>query len=109
MAIAKKQNLIIRYLTPFGLKQLADLLIVAASVLIVVGLNTNQTVLVVALVVYSLASLLAIVKCLTVLLSKINRASPVYKNAFVNFVVMTVILAISVLTLIWAMNNYYNV
>jgi len=102
MAIAKKQNLIARYFTPFGLKQLTDLLILVASILIIVGLATTQTVLVIAFCIYALASLLAIAKCCAILFSKINRASPVYKSAFTNIIVMGVIFAISIVALIWA-------
>ncbi|MCL1945400.1 MAG: hypothetical protein FWF56_06335 [Firmicutes bacterium] len=107
MAVAKKQNLLIRYLTPFGLKQFADFLMVVASILIIVGLNTNQTVMTVAIVIYIVASLIAIIKCLTIVLGGINKHSPVYKGAKVNLIIMVIIFLISVLTLIYCMLYYY--
>ncbi|MDR1138370.1 MAG: hypothetical protein LBK70_00645 [Clostridiales bacterium] len=108
MAIAKRQNILMRYLTPFGLKQLADLLIVVASMLIIVGINTNETVMTIALVLYILGSVLAISKCLTILFGNINRRSPVYKSARVNAIVMGVILILSILGLILSIGWYYG-
>lgn len=101
-AKTKKQNFIAAYFTPFGLRQICDFLMLGGAVVLIVGLCLNNLVLTVGLGIYILASFIAVIRSLTVLLSKINKRSPEYKNAIVNIVIMGVILALSIFGFVWS-------
>jgi hypothetical protein len=108
MAMIKKRNAFVRYFVPLRLKAIADILIIAGSILLIIGLNTNQTVLVIGLGLYTVASALAVMDCFRVLLSGVNKRAPVYKRALVNLIIMAVILGLSIFALIWGINHYYS-
>ncbi|MDR3021111.1 MAG: hypothetical protein LBU60_00290 [Clostridiales bacterium] len=104
MALTKKPNLIVRYFTPFGLKQVADVLMVVATIVAIVGLSTsNEQVLIVGFVFYMLASAIAVLMCLRVLKSGINKRAPAYKSAYLNIIIMSVVLVVSIFALIRGM------
>lgn len=108
MANTKKQNIIARYFSDFGLRQICDILMIIGAITLIVGLfislasvSVALTILTVGLCIYIVASVLALVRTVLVLCSKINHRSHEYKRAIVNTVIMAVILALSVFGLIY--------
>jgi len=108
MAKTKRINPVFRYFVPFGMRQISDCLILVASVLIIVGFVTNQTVTIVGLSCYLLASILALYRCIRVLTSGINKRSPEYRSAFVNAIFMAIIFLVAVFALIMSIFWYYG-
>ncbi len=102
-ARAKKQNFIVRYFSDFGLRQICDFLMLAGAIVIIVGLCTEQIVLTVGLGIYILAAAIAVLRSVKVLLSGINHRAPEYKNAVVNVIIMSVILALAVFGFVWSL------
>lgn len=98
----KKKNVFVRYFTPFGLRQVCDLVMLAGFILLIVGLCTNDGVLLAGFICYALGALGAIVRCCLVLFSKnINHRDPAYKSAIINVVIMGVLFALAVFGLVW--------
>lgn len=103
MAKAKKQNFIAAYFSDFGLRQICDFLMLAGAIVLIVGLCTTEIVLTIGFGIYAVASAIAIIRSVTVLLSKINHRAPEYKNAIVNTIVMSVIFALTVFGFIFSL------
>ena len=85
MANTKKQNIIARYFSDFGLRQICDILMIIGAITLIVGLfislasvSVSLTILTVGLCIYIVASVLALVRTVLVLCSKINHRSPEY-------------------------------
>lgn len=98
----KKQNIFVRYFTPFGLRQICDLVMLVGVVLLIVGLFNLDGVLLAGFICYAVGSGLSIVRCCMVLFSKtINHRDPAYKAAIVNVVIMGVLFALAVFGLVW--------
>lgn len=101
--IRKKRNPFVAYFKPFGLRQICDLLMLAGFVLLIVGLCTTEVVLIVGFSIITAAALIAIIRCVLVLIDKeINHRAPSYKNARINVIIMSVFFALSLFGLIWA-------
>jgi hypothetical protein len=96
------KNFIAAYFTPFGLRQICDLLMLAGAIVIIVGLSIeNLTVITVGIGIYIAASLIAIIRSVRVFLAKdLNRRSPEYRNALINVIIMSVILIVAVLAIL---------
>lgn len=103
MAKAKKKNFIAAYFSNFGLRQICDILMLIGAVMIIVGLCSTELVLTIGFGIYAVASALAIVRAVLILVSGINHRAPEYKNAIVNVCVMSVIFALSVFGFIWSL------
>ncbi|MDE6201505.1 MAG: hypothetical protein K2M47_06495 [Clostridiales bacterium] len=102
MAIKKKKNIFVRYFTPFGLRQVCDLVMLVGVVLLIVGLATVDGVLLAGFIAYAIGSGLSVARCCMVLFSKkINHRDPAYKAAIVNTVIMGVLFALAVFGLVW--------
>ena len=102
MATKKKKNVFVRYFTPFGLRQVCDLVMLVGAILIFVGLLTVDGVLIAGFISYVLGSCLSLVRCCMVLFSKkINHRDPAYKAAIINAVIMGVLFALAVFGLVW--------
>lgn len=102
MAVKRKKNIFVRYFTPFGLRQVCDLVMLIAAILIFVGLFTVDGVLLAGFIGYVLGSGLSLIRCGMVLFSKkINHRDPAYKAAIVNAVIMGVLFALAVFGLVW--------
>ncbi len=108
MKNAHKKNAFARYFTPFGLRQICDILMLVGAITLIVGLCINnnnlkvcEIILLIGLAIYILASVIAIVRAVLVLTSKINHRAPEYKRAIANTVIMSVILALAVFGLIY--------
>lgn len=101
-AKTKKRNPFAAYFTPFGLKQLCDILMLGGAVVVLVGIFVSDIVIAVGLGIFAVASAIAIIRSVKVLLSKINKRSPEYKNAVINTVVMSVFFALSLFGFIYS-------
>lgn len=107
----EKKNVFVRYFKPFGLKQICDILMVLGAALLIAGLFTAigsvsaaYIVLDIGLGVYIVASAIAVLRAVFVLVDKtVNHRSPQYKRAVVNVVVMSVIFAIAVFGLLYSL------
>ena len=99
----KKKNAFVRYFTPFGLRQVCDIVMLVGAILIIVGLCVSDGVLIAGFVCYALSAACAIVRCCLVLFSKnVNHRDPAYKSAIINTVVMGVLFALAVFGIVWA-------
>lgn len=103
-----KKNFLVRYFTPFGLRQVCDILMIVAAIMLIVGLSVacntkpvNDVVLLIGLCIYVLASALSLITPVKTLFSKINHRAPEYKRALTNTVVFGIIFALSVFALIY--------
>ena len=98
----KKKNIFVRYFTPFGLRQVCDIMMLVGFVLLIVGLATVDGVLIAGFICYAIAAGISIARCCLVLFSKtINHRDPAYKSAIINVVIMGVLFALAVFGLIW--------
>ena len=103
MAVKKKRNAFVRYFTPFGLRQVSDLVMFVGFVLLIVGLCTVDEVLLAGFICCALGVGIAIARCCLVLFSKtINHRDPAYKAAIVNVSIMGVLFALAVFGIVWA-------
>lgn len=96
----------------FGYETLYTLLMLAAAIVIIVALclsgnSDNYSIfnilMAVGCGVYALASVMALIKSIIVLFSKINHRAPEYKRAITITVVTGLILIVSVFGLVWAL------
>lgn len=102
MAVKKKRNAFVRYFTPFGLRQVCDLLMLVGFVLLIVGLCTVDGVLLAGFICYAVGAAMSIARCCLVLFSKtINHRDPAYKSAIINVSIMGVLFALAVFGLVW--------
>lgn len=102
MAVKKKRNAFVRYFTPFGLRQVCDLVMLVGFVLLIVGLCTVDGVLLAGFICYAVGAGMSIARCCLVLFSKtINHRDPAYKSAIINVSIMGVLFALAVFGLIW--------
>lgn len=103
MAIArKKRNVFVRYFTPFGLRQVCDLIMLVGFILLIVGLCTVEGVLLAGFICYALGAGLSVARCCMVLFSKnVNHRDPAYKSAIINVSIMGVLFALAVFGFIW--------
>ena len=105
----KKTNIFARYFANFGLRQICDILMVLGALTLLVGLfvsisasRASVVILTVGLCIYVVGCILALVRTISVLVSKkINHRSPEYKKAIVNTVIMGIIFALAVFGLIY--------
>lgn len=102
-AKAKKRNFIQAYFSNFGIRQICDFLMLGGAIVLIVGICVSEIVITVGLGIYMVAALLAIVRSVLVLVSKINHRSPEYKNAIINTVIMGVIFALALAGFIYSL------
>ncbi len=102
MAVKKKRNVFVRYFTPFGLRQVCDLVMLVGVVLLIVGLFNYDAILLAGFICYAAGAAISVVRCCTVLFSKkINHRDPAYKSAIINAAIMGVLLALAIFGIIW--------
>lgn len=94
-AKAKKKNFIQLYFSNFGIRQICDFLMVGAAIVMFVGFFLDDLIITIGLGIYVVASLIAIIRSVRVLVSDINHKAPVYKNAVANVVIMGLIFALA--------------
>ena len=98
----KKQNIFVSYFKPFGIKQVCDFVMLAGLVLLIVGLCTNDSVLLAAFICYAVAAAGAIALCVKILITTENHRDPKFKSAIINVAIMGVLFALALFGLIWA-------
>lgn len=103
MAANKKGNVFVRYFTPFGLRQICDLLMLVGVVLLIVGLCTVDGVLLAGFICYMIGAAVSIVRCCLVLFSGIKHRDPAYKSAVINTAIMGVLFALALFGMIWTL------
>lgn len=102
MAVKKKRNIFVEYFTPFGLRQVCDLVMLVGVILLIVGLCTVEGVMLAGFVCYALGTGGAIARCCLVLFSPtINHRDPVYKSAIINTVLMGILFVLAVFGIFW--------
>ncbi|MCH5158524.1 MAG: hypothetical protein J1F33_04940 [Clostridiales bacterium] len=97
----KKKNIIVRYFTPFGLKQTCDMVMLVGFVLLIVGLCTNEAVLLAGFICYCVGALASVALCVKILVTTKNHRDPAFKNALINVAIMGVLFALSLFGLLW--------
>ena len=100
----KKKNMFVEYFTPFGLKQLCDVTMIAAAIVLIVGLSVHVYTPIVALVgsvLMSLGGLFALFRTIPVFFSGKNKRSMAFKNAVINTVIMGIIFGLAIFTTIF--------
>ena len=99
----KNKNIFTAYFTPFGLRQICDILIFASIIVIFVGIFTVDLVTVIGFSLFALACVLAMFRAIRVMVRKdINKRSPEYKNALINVIIMGILLIIAVLGILFS-------
>ena len=104
MAKKKQQNALVRYFVPFGIKQLSDILMLAASIVLIVGLCIYEklpVLIVVGLGIFVVCAVLSLIKSVTVMCSAKNRRSPEFKNAISSLIIVAIMFVLAVFGLIW--------
>jgi len=102
----KKQNAFVRYFTPFGLRQLCEMVLLLAAVITILGLallggRVTSAVLPIGLILFIIGGLIAVVRAVLVLTGGVNRRSPEFKRAIVNIIIMGLVVAMAALALFW--------
>lgn len=100
----RRKNAFVRYFTPFGLRQVCDIVLLIAAIVVIVGMSiykTTDTVLIVGLALFLAGSLLAVYRSSKILFSGINKRSPEFKSAIVNTAIMGVVTVIAILGLVF--------
>jgi len=97
----KQKNILVRYLTPFGLRQIGDIIIfILAPIMTILGMilfeRVTHYVLPVGLGLFILGFSIALFRSLTVLLTTKNKRAPEYKRAIVNSIIMGVLLILAI-------------
>ena len=101
----KKQNFVAAYFSHFGLRQICDLCMLIGGIILIVGLCTNDLVAAVGLGFYIVATALAIIRSVKVLVSGINKRSPEYTSSVINVIIMSLIFALAVFGFVWAITS----
>lgn len=102
MAVKKKQNVFVRYFTPFGLRQVCDILMLIGTVLLIVGLFNLDGVLLAGFIVYMVGSGASVARCCLTLFGTTNHRDPAFKAAIINVAIMGVLFALSVFGMVWS-------
>lgn len=97
----KKQNIFVQYFTPFGIRQVCDFVMLAGFVLLIVGLCTNDGVLLAGFICYCVGAAVSIARCCITLFGTKNHRDPAFKSAIINVSIMGVLFALSLFGLIW--------
>ena len=97
----KKQNVFVSYFKPFGIKQVCDFVMLAGLVLLIVGLCTNDSVLLAGFICYAVAAAGAVALCVKILITTKNHRDPRFKSAIINVSIMGVFFALALFGLIY--------
>jgi len=104
MAKRKQKNVLARYFSPFGLRQIGDIiLIVLAPIMTILGMalfSITPYILPVGLGLFMLGGCIAILRAVLVLVTTKNKRSPEYKRAIVNIVIMALIVIVAMIGMI---------
>lgn len=102
----KKQNAFAAYFKPFGLRQICDILMLIAAVLIIVSICLNETgllIMTIGLALFIAAAALSVIRAIVFLVSeKAHKRSPEFKKA------LTIIIFMSIGIILAAVCLYLN-
>lgn len=95
--VEKKKNFIAAYFTPFGLKQICDIILLIGAVLLIVGMCVSLSTLVVALIgtIFMAVGSFIVVCRMTYTMTHVNKKTSRFKNALVNLILMSIFFAVS--------------
>lgn len=101
----KSTNPFKAYFSNFGLRQTAGLLMIAAAIVLIVGLAIkSELTIIIGISVYLAAAVISLV--ITIIsLARTHKKSPAHKRSAVNLVVMSVIVLIAVAMLLYTLFN----
>lgn len=97
----KKQNIFVSYFTPFGLRQVCDFVMLAGFILLIIGLCTNNGVLLAGFICYAVGAAASVLRCVLTLVKTKNHRDPAFKAAIINVSIMGVLLALAIFGLVW--------
>ncbi len=90
------------YFSHFGLRQICDIMLLAAAIVLIVGMFVEPVaVRIVGFSMFIVGSVMSIVRMIMVFARGINKSSPEFKNAVVNTIIMSVVLCLSLFGLIY--------
>ncbi len=90
------------YFSEFGLRQVCDIILLSAAVTLIVGMFVRPVaVTIVGFALFIVGSAMSVVRTVLVLRSGVFRASPEFRNAVVNLVIMSVVFALAMFGLIY--------
>ncbi|MCL2752201.1 MAG: hypothetical protein FWE62_05550 [Firmicutes bacterium] len=97
------------YFSDFGFRQATGLALIAAAIVLLVGICAKSVpVMVVGLALYAACGLSGVAQSVFVML-KNNKRSPQFKRAVISLVCMAVLLALSVLGIVYAIIEPFKV
>ncbi|MCL2555594.1 MAG: hypothetical protein FWE03_01060 [Firmicutes bacterium] len=104
MAKRKQKNALVRYLTPFGLKQIGDIiLILLAPIITILGMalfSITPYILPVGLGLFMLGGSIAVFRSIMVALTTKNKRSPEFKRSVVNIVIMGLVIILAIIGMV---------
>ena len=90
------------YFSHFGIKQVCDITLIAASIVLIVGMFVEPVaVAITGFALFIAGAAVSIVRVLLVMTRKISHSSPEFKNALVNIIIMTIVLALAIFGLVY--------
>lgn len=90
------------YFSHFGLRQICDITLLTAAIILLVGMFVQPVaVKIVGFVLFIVGSIIAIVRMILILVRGVNKSSPEFRNAIVNLVIMSVVFCLSLFGLIY--------
>ncbi len=104
--MAKKKNIFLRYFENFGLKQICDIMMIVAWILLIVGWilwKTTEIILTVSFALFVFTSALSIIRCIGIIRNEPNKRSPERRAAVVNIIIMLAFFAVALFALIWGL------
>ncbi len=83
------------YFARFGIRQICDIALVVAAILLIIGLFVETSVVsLIGFLIFAAASAVSAVRCATVLF-RVSKGTPEYRNALVGLIAMTIVFALS--------------
>lgn len=90
------------YFSHFGLRQICDITLLTASVVLIVGMFVQPVaVRIVGFALFIVGAITSIVRMILILTHGVNKMSPEFRNAIVNLVIMSVVFCLSLFGLIY--------
>jgi hypothetical protein len=99
----KRRSAFAQYFIPFGFRQICDIMMLVAFVVLIVGMcvyASTSMVLLIGLAIFFVASSIAVARSIRILASGINKRSPEFKHALVNTILFTLLTVLAVVAFI---------
>ncbi len=101
MGRSQNKNVFVRYFTPFGLRQVGDIMMLAGFIVLIIGLCTVDGVLLAGFICYGLGAACAIARSCITMFTVRNSRAPEFKSAVINVSIMGVLFALALFGIIW--------